>query len=175
MNKYVMLPYRSEQGQYLFNDGLVRMLYGLLERDGLSNLVFYQNDIKNSLEFVEHCKKPGVCLYIIFNEKIPVCCIWLDGFNGKSAQINYFVFRKAMPKYSDAVKFGRKFIQEILNKKDDDFILGELIGTTPIFNKRSVYYSIHCGGKIVGQKLVASNPCHIIKFERSQPWEVAAV
>lgn len=177
---YILYPYWNvETESFGLRDSFVARLYREIVNDGNKDVVFYNGVIKNEIEWVRYCQREDVCLFVLLriNDFVPVCAIWLDFFNDKTAHYNYACFKFGVPKYADLIKLGKKTVQEILHKKNgDEYVLDTLIGFAPVFNRKSTLFALHCGGKLIGtlplgawvEKKNKSEPCHIISFERAE-------
>jgi len=93
MNSEYTVKYHAPERKELTNDEIVE-LHVKAHKDRLLKTVFYDGSCRTPQEFMRFVKDPAFCFMAVYDKNLtPAACCWLNGFSGRAALINFFVYR----------------------------------------------------------------------------------
>lgn len=136
--------YREIDGIRTYRDSEILELYRRLAAEGGAH-VFRDGSVKDEAAFLRMAKAPGTAFLVahVRGRRAGVC--WLNRFQGRFAQCNFFVFREFWGK--DAKALGSWCLRKILSARtrDGDYLFDMLVGITPADNPAAVAFALRCG------------------------------
>ncbi len=131
-------------------DDFLLALFAQMEADGTASQVFLEREITDAEKWLQYIKSPGVHLYILFADDMPVGVCWIDRLQERWGQFHFCLFRQAWG-HRSSVPLGKWVLNEILNMKDEHgYLLDMLVGILPSRNKVAMRYVLKCGGQKSG-------------------------
>lgn len=136
---------------YNLPDSYLGQVYRRIVLEGTSHLLFYDNSVRDTKEFIGFLKKEEHSVYFVQLNGEDVGFFWLCKFIQKSAFINYCFYKSFWGKYS--LQISRDCLDHILHLKNDqgDYSIDVLLGLTPVNNKLAVSFLKKIGMIVIGR------------------------
>jgi len=141
-----IMPYVKFDGIPTFRDSDIKSLYETMEKDGTASIVFFDDGIKSSHDFLEFMNTPGIMLFVARKDNVPIGCGWLSHFENRTARAHFCVFKDGWGEGS--VIIGRKMVEGAMEAFSD---IDMLIGMLPTINTKAIDFAIRCGAQLVGE------------------------
>lgn len=125
--------------------------YGLMERQGLVESVFYDGAIRSGEDLAAFLLRPGCIPVAVFDATGTLAALtWLNAFEGKNAR-GHFVFFKEFWGRRTSIPLGRSIFTYFLTLSDSKGTLFDsLVGITPESNVMAYRRAVECGAHYVG-------------------------
>lgn len=143
-----VLPYgKTDKARYSFSDEFMRALWQKLWMQGTDTLLFRDRDNFSENDWLEFVKSPGSMVFVVVQGlKVAGFC-WLTDFVGKTAHMHFVCFKEHWGK--DTKEIGREVLHYIFGlRKDDKYLLEELIGYTPDDNHPALEFAKAMGAQV---------------------------
>jgi hypothetical protein len=143
-SEFLLDWYREVDGIRTFRDSEIVELYRRLLAEGGAH-VFRDGSVPDAAAFLRMAKATGTAFLVahVRGRRAGVC--WLNRFQGRWAQCNFFIFREFWG--PDAAALGRWTLRELLHARaaDGDYLFDMLVGVTPADNPCAVAFALRCG------------------------------
>jgi hypothetical protein len=140
------LPGREDNG---LDAEAMRGLYDRMEAQGLARSVFAPGAVHGREDFLALCREPGAAACAMGRGDETLALVWLNGFEGRAANLHFCVFREGWP---ESVAIGRFTLDALLNSRGPGRTppLDLLLGATPASNRAARLYVRKVGFKVLG-------------------------
>ena len=143
-DKVIIAPMCVIEDKWTFRDEEMAALYNRTVTEGLKELLFYDGTVNTVEDFINSIHTGNNLVFIPFVDREPIGIIWLNRFDGETAQGHYVFFKDywgtGLPEAA-----SRKFCRIAT-----EYLFPTLIGVTPMYNKHALQFCKDYGMHEVG-------------------------